>query len=357
MLTSALGLASYALEAPVPNALSSNGFNATLATCDRLEGVTPWNSSGIPVFTGAFTSGAAPFWSFLVENATHEFVFATDLLGASRIYTAQVSTPCAIAAGLAGVAPVNGTITTDSAAVARMAFSAAGAPGSRAARVASPFGEYLVLGGAQVEYADASPFGWVVNYFRCDVVGIAGTQNYSAVGTIADGDPWFVDQGWLTCTGIVPTYVLAFSTTSNVTPAGQSGTYLATPFQVTRHANNTSYFDLSGLQTWMTELTLENRSGVALQATSATCARWVASLAACPASSSGWFAVLLSADGGWLDSFPSGGSSTNWTIPNVIMASHESVVLVAPSSWNVTGDKLAADASSPVPSVSGSVTL
>lgn len=352
---SVLGVALEERAFPLPAEGQYVGLNSTMSTCEKLNGVSVWNSSAIPVFTGNLSSGAAPFWSFVLTNSSGSFLYVTTLMGVVHVYPASVSTPCLVAAGAAGWGLLNMSVVTDSSAASWMAYST---KGGGFARESSPLAEYYVLGGDQLLEPDASPFGWVVNYFRCDQVGVAGLQNYTAVGVLTSGNrsSTFIDNGWLTCT--VSNYTLAFSLpVQNVTPPGTTGSYLSVPFQVAFPANHTTFYDGWGLLSWMFGLNVSDTAGARLSAAPAPCSRWVPSLSDCPSNVSGWFAVLLSANGQWLDSFPSAQSPTNWTIPNQLVTSHDSLVIVLPSGWSVSGDTLTVASPPSAPVVSGSATL
>ena len=218
-----------------------------------------------------------------------------------------------------------------------------------------------MLGNAQIAGPDASPFGWIVNYFRCDFVGVSGLQNYTAVGvlTSANGSVAFVDNGWITCT--LPNYQLT-SDQSRETQRQLSGVLsdLSVPFQVTLPGvlkNNRTFYDGWGLLTWMTQPNLIGSGGQPLPISPAYCESWVPSLSDCPANSSGWFAVLLSQNSAWLDSYPSSTNSSAWAIPNVIVSSQDQLVLVCPSSWNLTADNLTITGTQSAPPVTGFTTL
>jgi len=353
-LISALGVATELPESPLPIFGQYVGLNATMRMCGNLTGVTVWNSSGIPVFTGDLNSGAAPFWSFVLKNSSESFLYATSVLGVGYLYPVSVSTLCLRAAGLADWGSINESVTRDSQLVASVAYSAGG---KQFANAHSPLAEYYMLGSSQLTELDASPFGWVVNYFRCDLVGVYGAQNYTAVGTTADATSWFVDRGWLTCT--VSEYSLLFDpSVENVTPSGASGAYLMSTFQVGfPPTNGSTFYDGWGLQAWMTRLQLVNDTDIELPSSRASCLGWIPSLQDCPSNASGWFAVLLSANGSWLDSYPAANESGTWSIPNVLITSHDRIVIVCPSGWASLSDTLKVTSAPSAPGVTGTQLL
>jgi hypothetical protein len=98
--------------------------------------------------------------------------------------------------------------------------------------------------------------------------------------------------------------------------------------------------DAGGLVSWMTTLNLTDSAGQRLASATPGCPAWVPSIDDCPASATGWYAVLESESGAWLDSYPSMPGGNSWEIPNVALASNQQLVVIAPSTWNLIGDEL-----------------
>jgi hypothetical protein len=353
-VTSIVGVAPETPAAPLPNFPIS--LNQTLRLCQRLPGVTVWNSTGVPVFTGTLNSGAAPFWSFIFKNGAGEYAYATDLNGALQIDPPSATfTSCLKSAGIGSSYFVNvSTNTPDASELAYVSY------GENFTAEHAPVVEYYVLGNAQFVDPDASPLGWIVDYFQCDQVNVSGIQDYLAVGNLVNGNVsgTVVDNGWLSCT--VPAYMLDFGSPAiNQSLSGSGGQYLSVPFQVVMPPSgefNGSY-DGWGVLAWMTQLGIAASGGVELPASAASCQHWVANVSECGSDASGWFAVLLSQNGEWLDSYPSETNSSAWSIPNVIMSSQDQLVVVAPPSWNLTGDSLDVTGVSSGPAMNGSLTL
>lgn len=347
-----LGMASDLPAAPFPSFEQS--LNGTMSTCGKLGGVSLWNSSSIPTFTGTFNSGAAPFWSFVLGNGTATYHYATVLLGNPVVYSSAASTSCIDSAGLSGSNyPSTDTMAQGSVAVARSGFRATGAEFSSKH---SPIVEYYVLGVPQLIELDQGP-GWGVDYFRCDLTGVSGIQNYTVYLTDSGGNST-IDNGWISCT--VSDYKVDFSSTPvNVTPPGAAGNYTALPFQVEFPPNGTTpaFYDGWGLASWMLKIGLDSGSMEPLQVAPATCLHWVSTLSDCPAAANGWFVVLLSSDGGWLDSFPSSTAQMSWSIPNVLITSNDEIVIVQPVSTSATGAVVTASGTSGGPAVEGEGTL
>lgn len=353
LLTSILGIAAEAPVAPLPNYAAS--LNLTMRLCGELPGVTIWNATGIPAFTGSLESGAAPFWSIIFKNASGSYAYATDIEGAIHVVAPSAElNSCIQAAGIGSDYTLSAFENTPG--PAQVAYRATGAVFAFAH---SPLVEYYVLGNAQVEEPDASPVGWVINYFRCDLLRVSGIQNYSAVGINESGGKWFVDQGWLSCS--LPEYDVDFGQVpTNATGGFGRTTDVSLPFSVAAPrvlANNTTLFDGWGLQAWMTSFNLVTSVGAPLPVAIPSCLTWGPGLISCPAETSGWFVVLQAQTGAWLDSYPSSSSLSAWTIPNVILSSQDRFVLVTPSSWNLSGDQLESEGVALGPSVTGVATF
>jgi len=341
------------LAADPPSEMGPNGsFNQTMAACDPLPGVTAWNTTLLPVFTGGLASGAAPFWSMVFDNNTGSIAYVTDLEGTVNLYppSPQLQS-CATLTGLVGSSTV--WIPSNTTELAEKAYSIAG---SAFSQNNSPLVETYVLGASQSINTDFGGPSWIVNYWRCDLTGVAWVQNYTAVALSRSANTWAVDSGFITCTAR-GNHTILFGN-----PYRQNNAFDADfiPFQVELNTGNLTFDDASDVRTWMLDLTLLNSTGTQLPRAETTCPYWVTSIAYCQANSTGWFAVLLSASGEWEDSFPTNPNAQTWTYSNVGLYSHETLVIVAPQSWNETGDRLVVSSVPTLPAVSetsGSLTL
>lgn len=356
----------WGIASPVPfapNAIGWSSYNETVNACGaEFNGLTLWNGS-IPLFNGSFDSGTAPFWQFgFFSNDSQGILIATDILGATRVYPEMsMSSPCANGTGLGFEPwdsarsftpfPVNSPI---------MAQSAWEAVGQRWLTQIQPAYEAYVLGFG--DWGSASPQGLIVRLARCGEVGFTSVQPVVDVilGPSGGWESYF--NGTQGCGDVISlgpppvygSYELYFappevSTTSGTSQVNQS-------FQVT-YGNRTADSDAGGLVSWMTTLTLSDSAGQLLQPTPANCSSWVSTIADCHAAPTGWYAVLLSPLGAWLDSYPSQVSPRAWSIPNVALASNQCLVVVVPSSWDVTGDVLALNGTAAHAAVNGTAVL
>ena len=362
-LFSISGVASESPLAMVPtlNTTPQQSFNETMRLCGRLPGVTAWNMTLLPVFTGSMASGAAPFWSLLFKNASGSILYATFIEGKVRVYPpSPIVQACAEAAGLTSGGPVHPQF--DSSTVGRAAYAESGANFSRSN---SPFAVVYALGAPQMWNVDSSDW-WIANYQRCGLAYVpAGIQNYTDVLVAGNGER-FVDTGWVSCTAVrnstgepTPEH-LVFSQPMATKMGGSQ--YVTIPFQVEFKVGpngTTNYFDGYDLQPWMLTLGLRNHQGQLLPAAPSSCSVWVPSLMNCTSGSDGWFAVLQSAGDQWLDSYSFGptNASGGWAYPNVVIVSHQQIVIVVPPSCNLTGDTLSVSSAAPVPIVNGTTAL
>lgn len=341
----------WGIASPLPFSPGALGWpmnNATANNCSaQFNGLTIWNGS-IPLFTGSFDSGTAPFWQFAYfSNTSHGLLIATNILGVAYVYSAMgMDSPCARATSL-GAAPWSWAITSDnfpanSPTLARSAWEA----GAGAWSSSDSHGfEAFVLGFNW--WGSGNPGGNIVRFGRCGVVGFTGIQPFLDVSLNGNGSWNSNFQGTQGCGDVMslgppPVYAsYSFVFSSQYSSKVPNGTATRLAFQVAHgNASTGMNFDAGGLVSWMSVLALKSSVGSALPSVPSGCPNWVASLSECVPSESGWYAVLLSATGGWLDSYPSQSNATAWPLPNVSIVSNQILVLVAPSGWNLSDDSL-----------------
>ena len=151
-------------------------------------------------------------------------------------------------------------------------------------------------------------------------------------------------------------YEIGFAHPSITSASG--AVYATIPFQaMVGNGSGGFYPDASGIVSWMTHLNLTNRTGSVLPPAQPTCREWVPTIGDCSANRSGWFVVLESPYGEWLDSYGASVAGSNWSVPNVSIVSNQQLVIVCPAEWNVTGDVLTVSSTTAEVLLSGSVTL
>jgi hypothetical protein len=351
-----------------PNVVGYPAENLTVNLCGRqFDGLTLWNGT-IPVFDGTFDSGTAPFWQVgFYSNVSHSILLTTDTLGITKIYPPMTYPgPCTAWYDL-GSAPWHWTIPpgafpADSPTATQTAWRVVGQDWLQSNR---PEVELITIGpGVFNGFGDASGYG--VYFDRCGQAGIAGlAEPLVLVGESLQAQ-WRETQK-LTTDCALPSsgygsldglYSLRFSAINVSSAAGT--TWLIVPFQVAFAYPNgtlTSDFDGWGLANWMTSLNVTTSLGLHLPLGTATCQSWVASLAECTANVTGWYAVLLSSTGEWLDSYGATPEGTGWSVPVDALVSHQELVVVVPSSWNLSLATLNVTSTVSTSRIIGSVTL
>ncbi len=359
----AWGIATPTLFAP--SALGWLGNNETVNSCgSQFGGLTLWNGS-IPLFNGSFDSGTAPFWQFgFFSNASQSILISTDVGGVARAYPPMgMSSTCARFSDL-GASPwtwarIFSPFPSDSPAMAESAWKAIG---QRWMTTNQPAWEGFILGFSY--WGSANPNGLIVKFARCGQVGATGVQPVAYVGLNSDGNWNNYFNGTQGCGDVVSlgpppvygSYVLNFTLLK--VSVGPGTTMANQSFQTAYgHTSGPVDDDAGGLVSWMTTLSLATASENRLPSFMPACGSWVPSLADCQANGSGWYAVLLSSSGAWLDSYPSSPNGTAWVVPNVSLVSNQYLIVVVPSSWNVTGDVFSISGTVPIVAVSGSDTL
>lgn len=358
----------YGVATPVPfspNALGWISQNLTVNSCGALfNGLTLWNGS-IPLFNGTMDSGTAPFWQIMYfSNSSQSILVATDVLGNPHVYSAiPMTSPCMMGSSLAsdpwGWAKVLDPLPVDSPPLARSAVNALGA-----GWFANNPGVFEAYRFGSNYWGSGNPAGLVINFERCGEVGRAGVQPAASVGVSSAGDVVTRFVGVEGCGNVAKigpppvlfSFQLGFSRPSTVV-SGES-MYITAPFQaLLTNRSGTVSTDASGIVSWMVRLNLTNAAGVALPVAGSSCSEWVSSTGNCVANKTGWFPALQSPSGAWLDSYGATSSGVNWSVPDVSLVSNQQVVIVCPTSWNVTGDILVASSMATDAPVSGSVAL
>ena len=372
VLFSAIGLAAQAGYAPM--AIGEFNNNLTLKYCSaQFDGLTIWNGTSFPTFDGNIASGTAPFWQFaFASSSTSEITVATDVSGLPKVYPPiSNSTECAIYSGMARAPSIyESWVNPLPIDTPLQAANASVDIGAAYARANSPIVEMFNFG--WIPFSDATNHGGngvglVVTFSRCGIVGAAGFQPKVIVGELSSGQVANTFIGALSCTAVgnatsnpiqyVP-YDIQFPTGGFPIGVGSGTAGLDLAFQVEfpgTASNSTPDFDAWGLVSWMTNISLLTSGGNPLPSASPTCMTWVPGLTGCAANPSGWSAILVTANGDWMDEFPAPGSAHQWGISNALLVSGERLVLLTPSSWSLIGDTMNVGGTQLIPYVSGTV--
>ncbi len=319
----------------------------------QLSGVstlTFWNASLYPFSntTDVFSSGAAPLWTFIFNGTDTSTFVASWLTG--RVILNGVLGPASPCFGVsspmndvfrgASFDPVRPTVELDSNAIASAAIAEQrNASLLHVAPVPVPPSPAFALyfpGPQSVPITADAPDTWVVTYGQCGLLGQLGSgftlTDYIFNGSSATGNSWFSID--LTCADSY--YVLKMGNTTIAGPPSSSGVYRA--WNVSSEFLTSAVPEVwtaSDLATTMLRWeVLNGASGnLPIASVAALCGPFSANFSSCVPPSSGWYAVLLSPDGTWLDSYPSVANGTAWTVLGVPVADGDRIVFVGTSGF------------------------
>ena len=176
-----------------PNVIGYPLDNHSVNTCGALfNGVTFWNGS-IPVFTGTFNSGTAPFWQFaFYSNSSKQVIVATDVLGAVHVYTPEsypgACTPWNSLPGPLAWSEALTQVSVDSPAAAAAAWNVVS---HNWPEPSEPFVQIMTLGPNIFDGVGYVTGGYLFAFERCGLEGVAGVQPqlYAAVNWSASDRP------------------------------------------------------------------------------------------------------------------------------------------------------------------------
>jgi len=370
------GLFSYygiAAQSPFsPNVIPYASVNQTVNACGAaFNGLTMWNGT-IPVFNGTLNSGTAPFWQFAYfSNTSQQILVVTDVGGSVDAYP-PIAYPGACQPWYDLPAPPGPTYWTG-----LLNGSIVDSPTMAENALAGIDQNWLNSSLPTVEIYTSGPGVWGslgdrpgsagVLFNRCGLLGVAGgAQPIMVAVESLQG----VFQGWANLTtdcNIQGSGYGDYDGSEVIDPGtlvydnSSEGTRVSIPYQVAIAYPNgtlTGDYDGWGLASWMTSWNLTGPNARPLPGAEPTCGAWVPSLAACTANPAGWYGVIVSASGQWINSF---GESTSgnltWSVPITALVSHQELVIEVPSSWNVTGDVLTVSSTTPTQILYGSITL
>jgi hypothetical protein len=355
-LVSVIGIAS-----PAPFSPNVEGYlrlNVSVNACQlQFQGLTLWNGS-LPLFTGTFNSGTAPFWQFAYySEASQDLLVATSVDGAPQVYAPiPITNNCTYAWTTLRSDPsawvnqiyANGSLPVNSPVAAQVALTNID---QTWIEESAPLAEVYALGPAMFTgTGDVSGGNWEVYFMGCGVAGYTGVRPVYAAGVSRDGiwgGALNLSRNCVTLSSTGPVVdrgINQFFFSPPLVTNATTSTWVGIPYQIGITATNGSfygYYDGWGVADWMTSINLTTASGQRLTPATSGCPDWVPSMSDCKANSSGWFVVLLSAGGEWLASYgATGQGGAGWTVPVTAMVSHQSIEVVVPSAWSVQGDHL-----------------
>jgi hypothetical protein len=335
------GLAADAPWAP-PAALWGATPPALWEPCaNQLVGMstlTFWNASAYPYSTSpnVYSSGAAPLWTFIFNGTGTPTFVASWIVGQITVNAALGPTsPCFAVYPFGGISymHVNPSVEVDSSAIAAAAASVnpLGLPEGVLPTPTPPslaFAAYFP-GPQFMPATESAPDLWTLAYGECGFAGQLGSNftvgDYIYNGTNVEGGLTL----WWTQSCYDSYYYLDMNQTKLVAAPNSSGVYR-------EWSMNASFLSSAVPSTWAaSELTTslihwQLTAGVPpfslLSPARAVCGPTNPSLANCTPPAQGWYAVLLSPNGSWLDSYPSVSNGSAWSVAGVPL-SHGDVLL------------------------------
>lgn len=357
------------------NSVPVNGCQA------ELNGLTMFNGS-IPTFDGTFNSGTAPFWQFAYySNVSDEILVGTDVLGTARVFAPfSLQSNCSSAWGDFSLDPTrwtdqiysNSSIPADSSVAASVVWSHidSGYLGAHQPQV-----QLFTSGPAMLAVTQDIPDGILgVDFVSCGLAGFTGygtgwpagnglayysgvNKNGSYAGAFNATTNCFLGNAPTVPGAITGEYQLLFSNASASTAADTTWFTASTAVNFALTGGG-EYYDMWGLANWMLGLSLTTPADQQVGLSTSGCAEWVSSVSDCKANVSGWYAVLLSANGEWLASYGlTATGAPGWTEPVTAVVSQQQLVVVVPESWSISGDELSINSTISYATVTGTLTL
>lgn len=345
----------FGIATPIPSSPSSWGwpgdYPETMTACQQaFNGLTIWNGT-LPLFNGTFNSGTAPFWQFIFfSNQSGQLLIGTDVAGEVSVYPSiGLSSPCAGFSGI-GYKPwtsakiiSQGLFPIDTPVMAEAAWGAVGKTWVDALGK-QPTEMYLI---GDLPFGSGASSATQLEYFTCGTLGGVGvTKGLSVFANphnLSDVTAW--ENYSLGCTPTAANWTaipVHFDFTNSTVTSAEEGTYYSQDFQVLMGFNVSNMSNQSlGITSWMVNLSLASSTGTRLTLGTSGCDNWTTTYTDCLPDPAGWYVVLLSGSGGWLDSFGMTTSQGAWTLPVVPIVSGQSIVLVLPNTWVVSNATLA----------------
>ncbi len=334
-----------------PPALLWALYGTSYTSCEeQLSGIstiTFWNASAYPYSDSpnVFLSGAAPLWTFIFNGTgTLTFVVTWDrgnlvLNGALGPDSSCMNTPLFNP----GYWPIQPSAELDSNAIAWQvaAYDRLIPPTSLEPMPEPPNPAFALYFPGQELLPSTIEGGnlWTVAYGACGLPGqlgvVSDTYSYLLNATsLQTGNSYsfMTGSGRQACYDTL--YQVLFNQSQIVVPLTPAGLYH-------EWFLNATFFSSAVPATWtISDLTtsllpyqvLPPFTGGAqppLPSAAALCGPGTANASSCPTPTQGWYLVLLSHTGQWMDSYPSVANGTSWTIPAVPVSTGDRLLLVS----------------------------
>lgn len=324
-------------------------YGTVWSSCEtQLSGIstlTFWNASEYPASQSPddFSSGSAPLWTFIFNGTGTQTFVVTWLLDKIILNGAVESgSPCFDTGLFTDYGrPINPALWLDSSVIAgevdQANAAALTAPSgtSEALPVPPAPGAALYFPGTQAFAGGwGGPPEWSFVYSTCGLEDRYGNSAFFAYTPSATtrGPTAPMIAGTFPC--YRTDYLVQLSATPGFQPQDRDGAYFEWEANVSFLTSAVpAMWNLTDLSTSLFGLSLTYNSslfGEEPPSIAAECGPGSTGLSSCPIPDSGWYGVLLSRNGTWLDSFPASPNGTRWTVTGVPLASQDVFALLGP---------------------------
>lgn len=345
LLFSDLGIESNSPYTPLD--LTQNGSNPyaleAIWACGSLPTPSIWNLSGLPDRSGNLSDGLAPFWQFMFANLSGpgQLVFAIGTYVSGQVHVfapLSDSNACIEDLGLSEWTslPPASVPNLDTNLGGPLAYSA------QSDFIAQLGKHALIWTDGTVFFDNAGAgsgfynfgIGWHAEFYACGEAGVAPPPQslivaletvYSNNGTPSTGLA-------LTVTGNCTEPSYNISTTYTGTSSLGTGSSAVVLLNVSFENRGTRFSDGQGLAAWMVQPQVRSSPGaigMPLPLAKSSCPAWTSNPGICLTPEAGWYGVLLSPGGTWLDSYGMENGTAGWAAPNVPIVSNESFVILS----------------------------
>lgn len=299
-------------------------------TLSGISTLTFWNASEYPSSDSpaAFTSGGAPLWTFVFENASG-FRIAASWFSGQVILNGLVraNSTCPISLSSSPILP---NVEMDSSAAAQVAIDEAGATFASDAAYHSAlyFPGRTLLPFSMGVGGNIRP--WQMVYSQCGMPTYHGSSRITDyIFNSTTGERY--GPGWTTITCYDTSYLLTLDSSKLQNSTSPPGAQVWT--NLTAVSVFTSAVPATARTTDLTTALFDPDITILsypwdLRPAAAACNVTNPYFASCTPPSKGWYAVLLDTKGQWLDSFPSTAGGMNWTLAGVPVVVGDQLVFV-----------------------------
>jgi len=205
---------------------------------------------------------------------------------------------------------------------------------------------YYTMGNQPFATFGWDAFEWLVSFTECGVSG-APVQSPAPLGS-----------SWINASSaqLDLTFTGAFSCTGSSYSVNLTGDGALVPTVTLAVCGklNSSSPSLCGTPSALSSMAIEpivvTSTGAPLTPSPSLCREWVENVSDCSTPASGWYAVLTTPSGQWLDSYP-GASGSGWVAPNVDIEGGDLLQFVVGPGLTLSGDDLNMQATSSIPTI------